>query len=153
TDGSERNTFHGHQLPTWALSWAPDGKRLATGAADGTVVLWDTATGQRLRTWRAHLGSVGLVQFCGGGQQLLTSPGMGAYLSDDAKLWDQATGALVRTFETVVGDVTLSPDGKLLAAGTRRGDVAVWEVASGTLLRWVHEENSVVAIAFSPDGN
>ena len=33
------------------VAWSPDGKTLATGAADGAMTLWDTATGKKRVTW------------------------------------------------------------------------------------------------------
>ena len=33
-----------------ALSWSPDGKALASGFGDGTIHLWDMATGNITRT-------------------------------------------------------------------------------------------------------
>jgi WD40 repeat protein len=31
--------------PVWAVAWSPDGTRLLTGSADGTVRVWDAASG------------------------------------------------------------------------------------------------------------
>ena len=38
----------GHSDTGWSLSWAPDGKRLASGSADKTVRIWEAATGKEL---------------------------------------------------------------------------------------------------------
>jgi WD40 repeat protein len=35
------HTFVGHQGPVTALRFSPDGKTLASGAQDGSVLLWD----------------------------------------------------------------------------------------------------------------
>lgn len=50
--------------------------------------------------------------------------------------------------------IAFSPDGKLLACGTRTGTVLVWIVEDGRLLfRLDAHDHTVSAIAFSPDGN
>src|SRR5436309_2397117 len=39
-----------HGWDVHALTYSPDGKTLVSGSYDGTVVIWDAATGKRLRT-------------------------------------------------------------------------------------------------------
>ncbi|KZP13363.1 hypothetical protein FIBSPDRAFT_936407 [Athelia psychrophila] len=59
-----------------------------------------------------------------------------------------------RELSTVIRCVAFSPDGQMIAAGTREGSVAAWSVPDGRKrlrLRKVHQE-SVRAIAFYPDG-
>ncbi|QJW94767.1 hypothetical protein FTUN_2290 [Frigoriglobus tundricola] len=41
--GKRLHTFTGHNGPVTALAFAPDGQMLASGSADGTVLVWDTA--------------------------------------------------------------------------------------------------------------
>jgi WD40 repeat protein len=42
--GKVRHTFTGHTGPVSALSFSPDGKTLASGSHDTTVLLWDLST-------------------------------------------------------------------------------------------------------------
>jgi len=39
--GSELFTFRGHTGPVASVSFSPDSQRLASGAYDGTVRIWD----------------------------------------------------------------------------------------------------------------
>jgi hypothetical protein len=61
-------SFDGHTKPVRCLAFAPDGKVLASGGADHTILLWDTsglpsnpvakeaATAQQLQAWWQKLG-------------------------------------------------------------------------------------------------
>ena len=39
--GRVRHTFVGHRAPVSAITFSPEGKTLASGAQDATVLLWD----------------------------------------------------------------------------------------------------------------
>ncbi len=46
-----------------AVAFSADGKRLASGHRDGTVRLWEAATGKELATFRGHRDEVRAVAF------------------------------------------------------------------------------------------
>ena len=46
--GTERRTIEGQSDWPQALAWSPDGRTLAVGRYDGTVSLYDAATGKRV---------------------------------------------------------------------------------------------------------
>ena len=51
-----------------------------------------------------------------------------------------------------VFSAAFSADGVVLATGTRRGTVTLWDVAAGTQTRLLQGHTSNVDVAFSPDG-
>jgi WD40 repeat protein len=65
-------------------------------------------------------------------------------------------GVLISTLTGHTGDVNLvsfSPDGSLLASGSRDRTVKLWRVSDGVLIRTIGHASSVVSVSFSPDGS
>ena len=48
----------GHSAPVTAVSFSPDGRKLATASFDKSVRLWCGLTGKYLATLRGHVGAV-----------------------------------------------------------------------------------------------
>jgi len=74
--------------------------------------------------------------------------------SHQATVWQTSTWKTERSW--AVGSCescALSPDGSWLAAGRQRGQVAIWDVATGAQRTALHHaEESTTSLAFSPDG-
>jgi WD40 repeat protein len=69
------------------MAFSPDSRILASTSDDGTVKVWDTATGQELRTLRGHTKAVWGVAISPDGRTLASSS-----LDGTVKLWDLADG-------------------------------------------------------------
>ena len=78
---------------TWVNSvvFSPDGGTLAGGSADGTIRLWDAATGESRRTLKGHASDVRSVAFNADGTTLVSG---GGWEDNTVRLWNTGTGEL-----------------------------------------------------------
>ena len=61
TAGTTLFTYQHHTQVVLALSWSPNGTRIASGSEDETVQVWEAATGKTLLTYRGHARGVDAV--------------------------------------------------------------------------------------------
>lgn len=130
----------------------PEGRRLATGAEDGTIRLWNVEglkeEGQMAR--RKHASCC--LSFSPDGRTLASGENTG-----EITLWDVERHEELQRLEgghSGVESVGFSPDGTLLAAGTGTGQIYIWNIAAETekMLREGDSGGAVTQVAFSPDG-
>src|SRR5262249_55425246 len=66
----------GHTRTVLAATLRPDGKRLATASADGTVRQWDPASGREVETrYERHTGEVAAVAYSPDGKLVASAGG------------------------------------------------------------------------------
>jgi RNA polymerase sigma factor (sigma-70 family) len=112
------------------VAFSPDGRMLAVGRPDGSVTLWELATGRRRLRMPGHADAVMGLAFAPDGRTLA-----GAGDDGTVRLWDAATG---RELDKKAGhrgsvrSLALSPDGKLLATGGGDTTALLWDVAAMT---------------------
>jgi len=144
-----------------ALAFSPDHRVLASGAHDGTIALWETATGRPLGApLTGHSGTIFSLAFSPDGRVLASG-------SEDRtiRLWDVGTGRALGPplvghepwplgHETWGLSVTFSDDGTLLASAAKDGTLFLWDVAAreavGPALRG--HPTGVVTVAFADEG-
>lgn len=150
-----------HADRAWAIStlaYSPDGRRLAVASHDGTVVIWDVATGRPIgKPLGVHnAGALSpqwilSVAYQPQGRQIAAGNGKG-----EITIWDIATGRKVTSpdYGAPVRSLAYSPDGKFLAAGfeDRHGTVAVFPLGTNNPPRLFRLGDEVYSVAFSRNG-
>jgi len=138
----------------YGIGLSRDGRTLVTGNFNGTVKLWDVASGRLGRTLDGHTDLVYMGVFSPD-EKILASCSRDGKI----KLWDPATGGELRTLvghTRPIKAVAFSPDGKLLASVGNDGTLRVWDVATGVGQRsLVHpdpDNSGVYAVVFVARG-
>lgn len=134
------------------LRFSRDGRLLASGAADGTIAVWDASTLKLVRRVVATpAGAMSLPAFDMSPDGRLVA---GAKEDGSIGVWRVEDGALLRSLaghSAGVIALAFNRDGSWLASSGTDNKVRLWDVATGAPLKQLDYPNDWVrAMAFSP---
>ncbi|HEY3103947.1 MAG TPA: caspase family protein [Pyrinomonadaceae bacterium] len=141
----------GHSSRVNCAVFGPNGRWLATGAADNSIRLWDTESGLELRALHGHSNWIRSLAVSRGGELLASG-------SNDRtiKIWSVSSG---RELVTLTGhtapieSLLFMPDDKLIVSGSADQTIKVWDAGSGRLAQTLSGDTAAVgALAVSGDG-
>lgn len=158
TSGAQLRNFENASYGIDSMAFSPDGSMLA-GASGLEVILWDVASGRKLRTLNvSQRSATQSVTFSPDGR-ILALAGI-----NRVRLWDVASREELRVLNaqsvyTIDPDIGFSPDSRILAtvSGGPEGinsEIILWDIASGKQLSVLGDNPDylIKSLAFSPDG-
>jgi uncharacterized protein with WD repeat len=143
--------LEGHSNGVESVCWSSDGKYLASGSADNTIIIWDAKSGQKLKTLEGHIFDVKSVSWSPSGKYLASGS-----LDKTIRLWDlfeDKKYSKWKNMPTNVYSSELSPDGKYLARSSLNNYVIIKDAKSGEILKTLEGHFSIVSsVSWSPNG-
>ncbi len=144
--------LEGHTSYLGAITFSPDGKRLASGS-NKQLIVWDAQTGKALKRLEHEADSIMDLAFTPDGKTLLSCH----EAAGKVRVWDAHTGKEQRPFDqrmSVLRSMALSPDGKTVAVGGVHTTIRLWDRATGRELFSEQQGHDarVNSVAYSPDG-
>ena len=145
-------TLKGHTGKVDTLTFAPNGKILASGGDSKEINLWKVGTGDHLFTLSGHKQSTRDIAFSPDRKILASASYSTIYL------WDLTTRVQLRKCKTDGGNSILlfSPDGKILVVGGWKGIFQLYDTKTCHLLSthkghtsWI---NKITELVFIEDG-
>jgi WD40 repeat protein len=137
-----------------SVAYSPDASLIATAGDRGEVFVWNSQTGEHVKTMSGHdpAMTVWIVTFSPDGRRIASG-------SDDRtiRLWDVHTAeTIARPLEghsDAVTGVAFSPDGKTIASVSADATLRIWDIELGTASRApIRRDSYIHTASYSPDG-
>jgi len=133
------------------LAFSPDGQRIAVGANDHMVRVWELPSGELCLHLQGHEDSIQNVAFSPDGRWVAS-----ASCDKTVRIWDAHSGVEVhclRGHGAWVTGLAFSPDSQTVASGSHDQTIRLWDLRTGgEVARFTGHADPVVSLAFSPDG-
>jgi WD40 repeat protein len=142
------------------VDWASNGELLAAGRKEGSFVIYDAATGERVKVLRGHEGRAVDAAWSPDGERLAT-------VSQDqsVRIWERDTWGEPRVVRRPspsnpsdhsgpMDGLSWSPDSDRLATGGSEGTISIWDVATGDeVVKLSRHSARTLSVSWSPDGS
>jgi len=142
----------GHNDSILSLAFSPNGKTLASGSEDKTIILWNIDTEPPIKQPPIECKEALSMAFSPDGKTLASKEDDGPI-----SLWDVSTRQPITRLPErpsnhwIKKNVAFSPDGKILASSGEGDGIILWDVSARRQISRISVKG-VYRLAFSPDG-
>ena len=162
--GQYQHIFEGSPVSRLPLAgtcvdFSADGQYLISAETEKGIVLWDTRSYEKVRSFRTEAppagstnGLINSIKFSPDGRFAVSA-------GDRLILWDVGTGRISRVLKEyepeahyITHQAVITRDGRLVMSGGRDKTINIWSMESGEPLQSINLEYLPWAITFSPDG-
>ncbi|KAJ2450150.1 rRNA-processing protein utp21 [Coemansia sp. RSA 2424] len=148
--GLSRRKFTGHTKVVTGIQTDACNQQMYSTSLDGTLRIWDFATGQQTHCVELPSLPSRLV--------LHRESGLLACICDDAcvRVVDSESQRVVRKFaghRNRVTDLAFSNDGRWIVTSSLDSTIRTWDLPTGHMVDWFKVESVPVSLAFSPTGD
>ena len=139
-------TFPGHAQPVYTVSFTPDGKGVATGGEDNRIRIWNPDNDGKSIREVGGFGGTGL-------QVAIHARRQKSPWRSPATKWSTCSTPRARARRKLQGHndwvyaLAITPDSKTVASGSWDGEVRLWNLADGKLLKSI-----IAASGYKPGG-
>lgn len=134
-----------------AVAYSPNGRLLAAGVMDGSILIYDALTGEQKFTFKAYKKRLYGLAFSPDSRYLASSAH-----EDEIFLWDMQKGEKYKELtghSSVVYALAYDKTGRWMVSGSHDKTAILWDMATGSPAKTLSKHKHVVyAVAFSPDG-
>jgi WD40 repeat protein len=140
----------GHTSWVFSAIYSPDESQIASTSMDGTVRLWDVATGDCLHVLPHEHWTIRTIFSPDGGELIVSGRSSNIYV------WDTRSGVLLRTLtghNDWIWTISLTTDGQTLFSAGEDLTIRVWDLTDGvcrTVIRAHHQR--IWTLSLAPDG-
>jgi WD40 repeat protein len=165
-NGLRVREYAGHAAPVNALAVSADGRYVAAGRNDGTLQVWETATGRMLAGATRHVGAVRSLAFTPQGERLVS---LGLHRDavpegdipppwqPELRVWNLQAGKVERAVCETDGAwpraLAVNPRQEQIVVGDDRGTIRFLDLATlRQTAQWPAHERVVSDLTFGADG-
>ena len=149
--GKVLQVLKGHEDVINALAFSPDGKYLASGSGDNTVIIWkkEGKGYRRYKRLKGHEDAIYALSFSR--ERLATGS-----LDHTVRLYDVKNAfrliKVLKDHDDKVEAVSFSPDGRRLVTGSWDKRILLYDRDGNLIREFSKKETRPAALSFSPDG-
>jgi WD40 repeat protein len=150
SDGKQARQLTGHKDEIWGVAFSPDGTICGSASSDKSMRTWDATTGNSLQVYNGHTDWVRGVYFFPDKMRVLTA-------GDDKalRIWNLKDATVLKQIPAhtnFINSMSVSRDGRRAATGSVDQSVRVWDLGQGQEIAKFMHNQTVWAVAMSPDG-